>query len=155
MNKEDLLKYIVQGTRGGKVSKASKPAAKSMKPKKAMAAKPAKGKAKSGYMAHVKKFSKEHPNLTWRECMVKAKSSYKAKGSAMAGSRAGARAAAKPNLRKAASKVNKGLRDTKAISKTLRALSMVPTPISGVANDVSALANALGYGKMPKRRLRR
>lgn len=164
MNKEDLLEYIIQGTRGGasKASNKKKPMAKSKKvvPKKKLMVKKkvmkgkGKGTPKSGYMDHVKKFSKDNPDLTWKECMIAAKSSYIPKGSSRAGARAGARAAAKPNLRKAASRVNRGLKDTQAISKTLRALSFIPTPVSGLANDVSALASALGYGKT-KRRVRR
>ena len=71
MLEEDVLRMLVRGTRGGKSIKGKvmskrKPKAKSMK----------KGGAKSGYMAHVKKYHKLHPNLTWKEAMVKAKTSY-------------------------------------------------------------------------------
>lgn len=163
MDTQDLLRYIVRGTRGTTGALRSKTTA-GRKPRAKTARKP-KGKgcmggAKSGYMAHVKKYSMAHPNTPWRDCMIKARASYKPKAGAMAGARAagvkrrkaGARAAGKPNLRKAATKVNKGLRDTKAISRTLKALAMIPTPLSGVANDVGAVANVLGYGRRRARR---
>jgi len=47
------------------------------------------------------------------------------------------------------------LKDKKAISKTLRALSYIPTPLSGYAQDASLLASALGYGRRPSRRMSR
>lgn len=160
MDQRDLLEYIVRGTRNqqsmsNKVTRKRRPAAKSAKKPKG---KGCGGGAKSGYMAHVKKYSMAHPNTPWRECMIKARTSYKPKAGSMAGARAagkrkaGARAAARPGLKKTASKINKGLKDTRAISRTLKALAMIPTPLSGVANDVGAVANVLGYGR---RRVRR
>lgn len=156
MLEDDVLKMIVRGTRGGaRKRSASKTRKSTSKTRKApvrrrkttgskTAKKPArKGVAKSGYMAHVKKYQRLHPSLSWKQCMIKARSSYKPKGSARAGTMAGS----KRSFRQTASKVNKTLRDKKAISKTLRALSAIPTPLSGYAQDAALVASALGYGR--------
>jgi hypothetical protein len=137
MLEEELLRMLVRGTRGGKSTSKRKPRAKTMKKRS--------GGAKSGYMAHVKKYHKMHPNLTWKEAMVKARSSYKSKKPKRAGTMAGTRAAG--SVRSTASKVNKKLKDTKAISKILRGFSAIPTPLSGYSQDAAYLASALGYGR--------
>ena len=64
----------------------------------------------------------------------------------MAGTMAGRRKKA-GSVRSTASKVNKKLKDTKAISKILRGLSAIPTPLSGYSQDAAYLASALGYGR--------
>ena len=43
-------------------------------------------------------------------------------------------------------KINKGLRDSKLISRGLRAYSTLPLPGATGANDLSLLAQQLGYG---------
>lgn len=141
MLEEELKRMLVRGTRGG---------CKTMKKSKGKG----RGVAKSGYIAHVKKYHRAHPSLTWKEAMVKARSSYTPK-KRKAGTRAGTMAGSKGNFRKKASKINTTLRNKKAISKTLRALSAIPTPLSGYATDASLIAEALGYGRQPVRRLRR
>ena len=152
MIEDELARMIVRGTRGGQRKRANSKAVTGPKRQK----RTTKGGAKSGYIAHVKKYWVAHPNLTWRDAMIKARTSYKPKGGAMAGRRkpvkrrAGARAGAmagSKSLRQRASDINKSLREKKAISKTLRALSAIPTPLSGYATDASLVAEALGYGR--------
>lgn len=156
MIEDELARMLVRGTRGG--VRKRRASSKSVR-------KPArKGVAKSGYIAHVKKYWRSHPNLTWKEAMIKARTSYVPKGGAMAGRkrcagamagtrrrvgtrrRAGTRAGSK-SLRQRASNLNSKLRDKKAISRTLKALSAIPTPLSGYATDASLVAEALGYGR--------
>lgn len=157
MLEDDLRKMLLRGTRpvgsGRRVAK-SKTGRKKAPKKKSTG-------AKSGYMAHVKKYQRAHPNLSWRDCMIKARSSYipkkptgRSSGSKSTGKRGSARAgtmagtmAGRSSLRQKASQVNKKLRDTKAITKTLRALSAIPTPLSGYAADAALISSSLGYGK--------
>lgn len=148
MIEDELARMLVRGTRGG--VRKRRASSKSVR-------KPArKGVAKSGYIAHVKKYWKKHPNLTWKEAMIKARTSYvpkakpkttKKRGGAMAGRKCKAGAMAGANLRQRASNLNSKLRDKKAISRTLKALSAIPTPLSGYATDAALVAEALGYGR--------
>jgi len=167
MLEDEVLSMLVRGTRGGSktvrrsnsksVRKTGSKTTKRKTGSKTTKRKTGgKGVAKSGYIAHVKKYWKAHPNLTWKEAMVKARTSYKPKSKSGSksvkrgrGTRAGAMAGAMAgaSFREKASKVNKTLRDKKAISKTLRALSAIPTPLSGYAQDAALVAQALGYGR--------
>lgn len=164
MLEDEVLSMLVRGTRGGKKSRSKtvrrscskttrrccskttrrpRTGAKSVKRRAG-----SKGVAKSGYIAHVKKYWKAHPNLTWKQAMIKAKTSYKPKSSGVRrgrGTRAGAMAGS--NFRQKASRINKNLKEKKAISRTLRALSAIPTPLSGYAQDAAYVAQALGYGR--------
>lgn len=98
-----------------------------------------RGKAKSPYIAFVKSYHRQHPNLTWAQAMRKASPHYhKMQGGSL-------RSAASTAMRYG-SKINKGLRDSKLISKALRGYSTLPLPGSTAANDLSLLASSLGYG---------
>lgn len=170
MLEDEVLSMLVRGTRGGSKTvrrsnskSVRKTGSKTTKRKTTKRKAGSKGVAKSGYIAHVKKYWKAHPNLTWKEAMVKARTTYKPKSKSGSksvkrgsksvkrgrGTRAGAMAGAMAgaSFREKASKVNKTLRDKKAISKTLRALSAIPTPLSGYAQDAALVAQALGYGR--------
>lgn len=109
------------------------------RPKKKKAAKKRAGKAKSPYIAFVKKYHKANPQLTWAQAMRKASPHYrKMQGGDL-----------KSTLRSAmnyGTKINKGLRDSKLISRGLRAYSTLPLPGATGANDLSLLAQQLGYG---------
>lgn len=119
------------------MSRRKKSSSKSRKPVRKSAK---KGKAKSPYIAFVKSYHRQHPNLTWAQAMRKASPHYRK----MHGGNF------RSTVKKAAnygSKINKGLRDTKLISRALRGYSTLPLPGSTVANDLSLLASTLGYGR--------